>query len=117
MKGYRSFSLAGPNEESPLNAIVDARLHPPKRRKIGLRRYTIDFLIWRPSSFWKDFFPKWMTQNGFNKTSKFSVEAWKLINDGASLEYDNNSKLFHATHDALTKAGKINQTVRIVKHP
>jgi len=58
-----------------------------------------------------------MTQNGFNKNAKFSVEAWKLMNEGATLDYNNNSKLFHATHDALTKAGKINQTVHIVKRP
>ena len=93
------------NEDSPLLAIQIERLNPPKPKRFGLKKYQIQ-ISWRPSSFWKNFFPAWLTRHGIPKSAKLSLVAWRTLAAQATAEDEEYSRRFHEMHDELIRSGR-----------
>jgi hypothetical protein len=94
--------------KSPLMKLVEKQHNPKKEKLISLRDYQIHLLDrgWC-SSYWKDFYPKWMKANGLPSDICLSKKAWDSINETVGAEFRSNHDQFLKLHDSLMKSGTI----------
>ncbi len=59
-----------------------------KGQKLSLREYQIIVGPRTPSSLWHDFFPKFLVNQGLNKSQKLTPLVWDLLLGAASKEHD-----------------------------